>query len=456
MTNLNEVKYKYGFWAFIPLLVFLLLFLGSGIIYTLKGTDSAFNQVPILAALLIGMIVAFAMNPKAKMDDKIQAFSNGISESGVILMVLIFMSAGAFSSVSKAMGGVDSVVNLGIHFIPSQFLVPGIFIIGCFISISTGTSVGTVVTMAPIAQGIAEATGISPAIAMGAVLGGAMFGDNLSIISDTTIAATKGVGAEMKDKFRMNFKIAIPAAIAAIIVFTFVSAGATDSVQAGAFSVIKVIPYLAVLIAAVAGMNVLTVLICGVLMSSVIGLAYGSLTFASMMQGIGNGMIGMASVAFLSLFIRGIIGITEMNGGIEWLVGKLSLHIKSRRGAEYSIALLVSLLAFTLLDNTVAILTAAPIAKTVGDQYGIAPKRMASLLDIFSCVTLCLAPHTGMIILLSTTASVSPLSILHVAFYQMFLGIAAIITVQFELMKTPEEKAAIKAAKAKKRMEKEA
>ena len=215
--NNNQKSKKYGGLAFIPLVVFLALFLGSGIFFLIQGVEKPFGQIPLLSALLVALVIAFAMNKGVSLDEKISIFGKSASESGVMLMVVIFMLAGSFSSVSKAMGGVESVVNLGLSFIPTNFLVPGVFIIGCFISISTGTCVGTVVTMAPIAMGIAQASGINSAMAMGAVLGGAMFGDNLSVISDTTIAATRGVGAELKDKFRMNFKIALPAAVASII-----------------------------------------------------------------------------------------------------------------------------------------------------------------------------------------------------------------------------------------------
>lgn len=440
----NDTK-KYGFLAFLPLIVFLVLFLGSGLFYTFAtDVEKPFGQVPILASVLVGTVVAFAMNPKVSLNDKIDAFSKSVSDGGVLLMILIFMFAGAFSSVSRAMGGVDSVVNLGINLIPHSFLVPGIFIIGAFISVSTGTCVGTVVTMAPIAQGIAASAGITPALAMGAVLGGAMFGDNLSVISDTTIAATKGVGAEMKDKMRMNLTIAIPACIAAIIAFSFAGGSISDVSGTFEYSLIKVIPYICVIIFAFIGVNVLTVLICGVILSGIIGFITGSLDFATFMQAISNGMTGMSEVAFLSIFVRGIIGIVQLNGGIEWLVNTISNRVKTRKGAEYSVAILVAALAFTLLDNTVAILTAAPIAKTIGDQYNIAPKRLASLLDIFACVALCVAPHTSMIVLLSSTVGVSPINVLHYAFYQMFLAVAAIITIQFGLLRTKEEKEFIK------------
>ena len=433
---------NYGFWAFLPLLAFLGLFLGSGLFFTAVGSESPFGQVPILGALMVGVILAFLMNRSVSFDQKVAAFSSGIADGGVLMMVLIFACAGMFSTVSKAMGGVDSVVNLGLSIIPSSFLVPGIFVIGCLISISTGTCYGTIVALAPIAQGIIEATGINPGLAMGAVFGGAMFGDNLSVISDTTIAATRGVGAEMKDKFRMNFKIAIIAALAAVVLFAITGFGAAETVTAGEYSIIKVIPYLVVLVTAIAGMNVFMVLISGTALAAIIGFATSSLTFPGLMQAISGGVKGMVEVVFVTLFVRGIVGIVEMNGGIDWLVKTISNRIRSRKGAEYSIALLVGSLSFALLDNTVAILTAAPIAKEIGERHNIAPKRMASILDIFACVALCIAPHTGMITILSTTASISPFSILSHVYYQMCLGLVAILTIQFGMLRTREEKEA--------------
>lgn len=444
--NSTETKRGYGFWAFTPLLVFLIIFLGSGLMYTALGTEAPFKQVPVLGALMIGVTVAFFMNRKVSFDAKITAFSKGISDGGVIMMVLIFSFAGVFSTVAKTMGGVESVVNLGLSIIPANFLAPGIFIIGCLISLSTGTCFGTVVAMGPIAVGIVEATGMNTGIALAAVFGGAMFGDNLSVISDTTIAATRGVGAEMKDKFRMNFKIAIVAAIAAAIVFAIVGGAAQDTVGPYDYSLIKILPYVAVLVAAIAGMDVLLVLISGTILAAVIGFLTSSLTIPTLMQGIGNGVKDMSEAIFVALFVRGITGLIEMNGGITWLVDKISSRIRTRRGAEYAIASLTSLLSFSLLDNTVAILTVSPIAKNIGDQHAIAPKRMASILDIFACVALCVAPHSSMITMLSTMGGISPFEILSHVYYQMFLGIAAIITIQFGIMRTKAEKAADKAA----------
>ncbi|MHD0319327.1 Na+/H+ antiporter NhaC family protein [Fusobacterium sp. THCT1E2] len=440
-TKTEGEKKNYGGWAFIPLVVFLIIYLGGGMFFSARGVASPFNQLPRHAALLIGVIIAFAMNRKMKLDDKINIFTTTSGESGVMMMALIFLLAGAFAGVAKGMGGVDSVVNLGLTFVPKQFLVPGLFVISAFISTAMGTSTGTLVAVAPIALGISEKVGLNPAITLAAVLGGAMFGDNLSVISDTTIAATRGVGCEMKDKFRMNFLIAIPAAIATIIAFTIVG-GAGQIEGELSYNLIKVVPYLAVLIAAVAGINVFTVLIGGILFAGAVGFVTSSMTFVTFFQSVAKGMDGMMNVTIMAILIRGLIGLIKEYGGIEWLVQKLTGNIKTRKGAEYSIAVLVSVLVFCLVNNTIAIIIASPIAKQVGEKFKIAPKRTASLLDIFSCVILCLAPHAGGMLLITSMASVSPIEIISFSFYQVFLGICTIITIQFGLMKTKEEKEA--------------
>ncbi len=435
----NFEKKNYGGFAFIPLILFLVIYLGGGMYFSLKGVANPFNQLPRHAALLIGVMVAFFMNRSMKLDDKINIFTTTSGENGVMMMALIFLLAGSFAGVAKGMGGVDSVVNLGLTFVPKQFLIPGLFIISGFISISMGTSTGTLVAVAPIALGISEKIGLNPAITLAAVLGGAMFGDNLSVISDTTIAATKGLGCEMKDKFKMNFLIAIPASIATVIAFTLV--GEAGQIQGElSYNLIKVIPYIGVLIAAVAGVNVFLVLIAGTLFAGIIGFLTGSMTIVSFFQSISNGMNGMMNVTIMAILIRGLIGLIKEYGGVEWLVQKITGNIKTRKGAEYSSAVLVSLLVFCLVNNTIAIIIAAPIVKQIAEKFNIAPKRMASLLDIFSCVVLCLAPHAGGMLLITSMSSVSPIEIIGYSFYQVFLGICTIITIQFGLMRTKEEK----------------
>ena len=437
-------KSDYGFVAFVPLIIFLALYLGGGIIFTMIGRESPFSQVPRHAALLIGVIVAFFMDRSRKFDDKLEIFSTAAGDKGVLSMVMIFLLAGAFAGVAKEMGGVDSVVNLGLTFIPQKFIITGLFIISCFISTATGTSTGAITAMAPIAIGIAERTGALPQLALAASLGGAMFGDNLSVISDTTIAATKGVGAEMKDKFRMNLLIALPAAILAAVLYCVV--GTTGSVdQELNYNLLRVLPYIAVLVAAVAGINVYIVLIGGIFLAGLAGFGTGSMTPLTFIQSIASGMEGMFNVSIMALLIRGTIGLITEYGGIDRLVHGIVSRIKSRRSAEYSIAALVSILNFAVVNNTIAIIIAAPIAKQIGDDYHIAPKRTASLLDIFSCVVQVIAPHAGGMLMITSMVAISPIDVLTFSFYPVLLGIAAIITIQFGLMRTNEEKEAAKA-----------
>lgn len=448
-NKIQEGRKDYGFIAFIPLIIFLALYLGGGIIYTIKGVESPFSQIPRLGALLLGVIVALFMDRSRKFDVKLDIFSTAAGDKGVLSMVMIFMLAGAFAGVAKGMGGVDSVVNLGLSFIPSQFMVGGMFLISCFISIATGTSTGTITAMAPIAMGIAEKTGCLPQLALAAALGGAMFGDNLSVISDTTISATQGVGAEMKDKFRMNLLIALPAALLSLVVYCIIGTSGTLD-QDLSYNILRVVPYVAVLVTAIAGVDVYIVLIAGIFLSGIVGIVTGSMTFVTFIQCIYSGMSGMFDVSIMALMIRGMIGLITAYGGIDRLINAILSHVKSRRSAEYSIAALVALLDFCLVNNTIAIIIAAPFAKQIGEDYGIAPKRTASLLDIFSCAVQVIAPHAGGFMMITGLAACSPLGILKYSFYPFLLGLAALITIQFGLMRTPEEKEAAKAERLSK------
>lgn len=432
MDTLQGYKNKskdYKALAFFPLLVFLGLFLGGGILFTIQGIEQPFGQIPLLASIVFAIIVAFIMNKTLSFEDKFNVFCKTAANEGVMMMVLIFMLAESFSSVSRAMGGVESVVNLGLSIIPSRLIIPGVFLVACFISVSTGTMVGTVVTVIPIAVGIIEASSVNPAVAMAAVLSGSMFGDNMSVISDTTIAATRGVGAEMKDKFRMNVLIALPAVLIASVLFAIFGRTGEIPVETLEFNFIKILPYFGVLIASIMGANVVLVLISGILASGIIGMLVSSMSFIDFMQAIQQGLDNMAGIAVLSILVRGLIGLIEIYGGIDWLLNSLTSRINSKRGAEFSMAILVSAITFSVLDNTVAIITSAPLVKKIGDEYGVIPARMASLLDIFSCVTMSLVPHSGTIAMLSLAGGISPLDIGRYSFYQIFLGIFTILSI---------------------------
>ena len=430
---------NYGVLAFIPLIVFLLIYLGSGIIFTLMGVPDSFKQVPREFALVGGIVAVLFMGKDRTFDEKIDILAKSGGESGVILMSLIFLLAGAFSGVAKGMGGVDATVNLGLTFIPKQFIFAGVFIISSVIATAMGTSMGTISAIGPIALGVAEKAAVSPAIAIAAVIGGAMFGDNLSIISDTTIAATKGAGCEMRDKFKMNLLIALPAAIISIIVYCFVGAGG-ELTGEYPFEIIKVLPYVVVLITAIMGLNVVAVLMLVIAMCGVIGMFTGAFDFPGFAQAAAGGINGMASIIILAIMLRGITGVVKEYGGIDWLLDKLGSRVKTRRGAEYAIAALVGIIDVSMANNTIAILVSCPLAMTLAKKFNIAPKRIASLLDIFACSVQGIIPHGGQLLLAMGLTGLSPFAIIGKSYYLFLLAIAAIITIHFGLLKTTEEK----------------
>lgn len=441
MKEQQQPKKDFGAAAFLPLLVFLAIYLGAGIFFTCMGTEEPFKQIPRMAALVCGLIVALCLG-KDKLDYKVDIFAKNSGDSGIMIMVLIFLLAGAFSGSAKAMGGVDSTVNLGLSLVPLQFIFAGLFIISALIATAMGTSMGTIAAIGPIAIGVADKAGISPAIAIAAVLGGAMFGDNLSIISDTTIAATRGAGCKMNDKFKMNLLIAAPAAVISIIFYCFVGAGGTLEGEFQ-YNLIHILPYIVVLVAAIAGANVVVVLLTGTILSGVVGLATGSLTIVTYAQSIASGMSGMFELCIIAVFVRGLTGIVKEYGGIDWLIRQLNARIKSRKGAEYGISAMVALIDASLCNNTMAIIISAPLAKTIAKIYNIAPKRIASLLDIFSCVMQGIIPHGGQMLLCATLAGLSPLAILGSNFYIYLLAVTAIITIQFGLLRTKEERSGV-------------
>lgn len=438
-------KKKYGPAAFIPLLVFLALYVGCGLYFTSIGAEGAFKQFPRHVALLAGLGVALIMNRGMRLDAKIDIFCKNAGNSGVMLIGLIYLMAGGFQGAASAMGGVDSVVNLGLRFIPPAFLIPGVFLISCFISTAIGTSMGTIAAMAPIAIAVATKGNLNMAATCAAVIGGSYFGDNLSIISDTTISATQGVGAGMKEKFEMNLLIALPAAIVAMVCYGYVG-GSGGAIEGNLdFHVIRTIPYIVVLAAALLGFNVAGVLFAGIIVCGIIGLGTGAVGFFEYIQGIGNGMADMMSITIVAILISGLIGLVREYGGIDWLVNAITSGIRNRKGAEYGIGLLSGLLSAALVNNTIAIIMSAPIAKEIGGVYKIAPKRLASLLDIFACAFIALLPHDGGMLIVTGLSGASPIEVLKYSFYIFALIFAAVITIQFGLLRTKEEKAAAQA-----------
>ena len=427
------MKTKGNVTALLPLAVFLIVYAGTSII------AKDFYAVSVIVPFLISAIVALSMNKKRTFEDKLQDFCKGAGNSNVILMILIFVLAGAFAQVAKAMGAVDSTVNFGLSILPTSILVPGVFIIASFIALSVGTSMGTIVALVPIAVGISEKTGIAVAIVVGAVVSGAMFGDNLSMISDTTIAATRTQGCEMKDKFKMNFKIVLPAAIVTAIVFMILTKGISiQTLGEYEYSFIKILPYIVVLISALMGINVIFILIGGIVFAGAIGLLYGSFDIIGLFTNISAGIQGMSELIIISLLIAGTIELIKNNGGIEYILNKGMKNFKSKRGAELGIATLVSLVDICTANNTIAIVTVGPIAKDISDEFELEPRRVAGILDMFSCVFQGLIPYGAQLISASGLAMISPFAIIKYSVYPYLMGICALVSIYLYWRKRSE------------------
>lgn len=410
-------------WALLPLGVFLVLFVGSGII------TGDFYKLPVLVAIIIAAIVALAMNRKDSLNVKVERFAKGAGHPDIIIMVLIFILAGAFSQVAKGMGAVDSTVNLALSVLPQSLVVVGIFVIGAFISISMGTSMGTIAALGPIAVGISEQAHVSITLAIAAVVGGAMFGDNLSIISDTTIAAVRTQKTNMSDKLKVNFFIVLPAAIVTVILLLVMTLGNTSSVEIKDFSWFKILPYVGVLVAAIFGANVLSILTGGIVLAGVIGLADGSYTLSSLAKTVTEGIGGMSELIILSLLIGGMVELIRYNGGIQFLLNLLTRRIQTKKGGEFSIAGLVSLTNLATANNTISIITAGPLAKEISDKYSIDNRKSASLLDLFSCSVQGLIPYGAQMLLAAGFAKVSPIEIIPFTFYPMLTAVCGIIAI---------------------------
>lgn len=410
-----------------PLVLFLILFVGTGLI------TGNFDNMPLLVAFMISAAYALCLNKedeKLAFNKKIDIFMEGGGEPTIVLLVVIFLLAGAFYSVADAMGAVSSTVNLGLNILPKNALLPGIFVIGCIISFSMGTSMGTVTALAPIAIGISQQTGINVALALGTVIGGAMFGDNLSFVSDTTIAATRTQGVELKDKFKMNFFIVLPAVIVTVIILLFIPvSGATFEV--GEYSLVKILPYLSVIVSALIGINVMMVLVIGIGVGSIIGLIGGSFSLVELLGFIQRGMGWMQNLAIIAMIIGGIVELMKYYGGINYLLYNVTSRIKTKKGGEAGISALVSLIDIATANNTISIITAGPLAKDISKEYEIDPRRTASLLDIFSSAFQGILPYGGQLLVAAGLASITPVAIMPYTFYPMLLivfGIFSIVT----------------------------
>ncbi|PKH55655.1 sodium:proton antiporter [Shewanella sp. Choline-02u-19] len=427
-----------SFLALTPLFLFLTLFIGAGLYFQNQGVDFAFYQLPSVVAILPAIIFAIIIS-KQRLNQSIETFLAGIGHSNIIAMCMIYLLAGAFAAVAKATGGVDATVALGLSLVPSSLLLPGFFVIAAFIATAMGTSMGTIAAVAPIALGVANEAQIDLAIMAGAVISGALFGDNLSIISDTTIAATRTQGCEMKDKFKENLIFAIPAAIITLIVFTLVGQGQAD-VAAQEIDFIKVIPYLTILFLAVAGLNVFVVLTIGILLAGVTGLLtmdYGVIQFG---QDIYAGFGNMQEIFILSMLVGGLAALMQQQGGLSFVskqIEKLITRFSKAKGeascraSELGMAGIVAATNTCVANNTVSIVVTGDIAKDLAEKHGVTPKRAASILDIFSCIIQGLIPYGAQALLVASTFSLSPFEVVTHAWYCMILAVVAVLIVVF-------------------------
>ncbi len=431
---MSEPKKKANGLALLPFVIFIVIFLGAGLYYQAQGVEMAFYQFPSVAAMFIAVLIAFLMT-KGSIDERFALFSKGAANVDVLTMLMIFLLAGAFSTVAGEMGGRDATINLGLSIIPVHFLAAGVFIISAFMGTATGTSMGTISAIVPIAVGVADKGGLSIPLFLGACVGGAMFGDNLSMISDTTIAATRSQGCEMKDKFRVNFLIALPAALATIVLLLIFGRPETVTDLGNLeYSIIKVIPYILVLVLALSGLNVFLCLTIGIFSAGIVGLLTASMTLSTFAQAIYNGFISMNETFFLSLFCGGMAEMVTHNGGIEWLVQTLGKMMKGNKSSQIGIAALVSLADCAVANNTIAIILSGPMAKKMAKAHKVDPRRTASLLDVFSCVFQGIIPYGAQLLSASSLTAaygvaISTVEIIPNIWYCWILAVVAVASI---------------------------
>lgn len=426
--------------ALLPILVFLVIFLGAGILF------NDFYAMPAIVAFLIALLVAFFQNKGLSFDQKINLIAKGVGDDNIITMCLIFLAAGGFSGAVTAAGGASSTVNLGLSIMPAGVAVVGLFVIGCFISVSMGTSMGTIGALAPIAVEISQKTGFSMAICIGAVMCGAMFGDNLSMISDTTIAAVKTQGCEMRDKFKENFLIVLPAAIITIIIFFFLTRNGNFQMDMDLpYNIFQVLPYVLVLVGALIGINVFIVLISGTVLSLVVGVATGTIEIGKIFNVIASGADGsggitaMYDITVISIIVACIVSLVKEMGGIQFILDFIKKRIKGKKGGELGIASLALLVDMCTANNTVAIVMAGPIAKEISEEFDISPKRSASLLDMFTSVGQGLIPYGAQLLLAASSTGLTPFQIIPYCFYPILMAVSGIVFILFIKNKSPKK-----------------
>ena len=418
-----------GLMAVSPLLVFLLVYLLSSV------AAGDFYKVPITAAFLIASVYAVAIGPVrgGNLPDRVAAFSKGAGERNVLLMLWIFILAGAFAGSAKAIGAVDATVGITLRLLPGKMLLAGLFLAACFISMAVGTSVGTIVALVPIAAGIASQTAAEPALLVGIIVGGAFFGDNLSFISDTTIAATKTQGCAMADKFKANLWIALPAALAVTVLYLFLGRDGGAPVAAEAVKPLLILPYLLVIVLAVCGMDVLAVLVTGTVANALIGILGGSVGWIGFMKACGDGIASMGELIIVTMLAGGLLELIRQDGGLEWMIRGLTRSITGKRGAELSIAALVSLVNVCTANNTIAIITSGALAKEITERFGLDPRKTASILDTFSCLVQGILPYGAQMLMASGLAGIAATAIIPHLYYPFALGAVALLAILLRL-----------------------
>lgn len=423
MTN------KKGLLALSPLILLIAmiaLFTGYSAEESHKDTS-----LSLTVAFIISSIYAVAISGGMPIRKRIDTYSRGAGANNLMLMLWIYVLAGAFAASAKAMGAVDATVNLALSLLPASMILPGLFLAACFISLSIGTSVGTIVALVPIAVGLAHSVDANLALTVAIIVGGAYFGDNLSFISDTTVVATQTQGCQMSDKFRVNALIVIPAAIIILIIYGILGAGTKVPTHIDAVQYMKVLPYIVVLVTAIAGMNVMAVLTLGSILCGIIGIIDGGYDIFGWFSAMGNGVIGMGELIIIAMMAGGMLEIIRENGGIDFIISKITAHVNSKRGAELSIAALVSMVNICTANNTVAILTVGNISKKIGDKFGVDNRKAASILDTFSCTIQGLIPYGVQMLLAAGLSGLSPLDIIPYLYYPMAIGLAALFAILF-------------------------
>ena len=413
-----------GFLALSPIVVFLVVYLVSSL---LAGD---FYKVPVSSAFLLASVYAVAITP-GKLNYRINVFSESAGHWNIMLMVWIFMLAGAFAGSAKEIGSIEATVNFTLNIIPARFLLAGLFLTACFVSLAIGTSVGTIVALVPIASGIAEETGVSQAMMTALVVGGSFFGDNLSFISDTTIAATRAVGCAMSDKFRANFMIVLPAVLVVAGYYVFKGLSIQTASDVHPIEWLKLLPYLSVILLALFGVDVTLVLVIGILLNAVVGFGTDALDWFSLLGSVGNGIVGMGDLIIVTLLAGGMLGIIRYNGGLEYITRGIANHVHGRRGAELGIGILTSLANLCTANNTIAIITVGGIVNDISDKFDIPKRRAASLMDIFSCFVQGVIPYGAQLLMAAGLTGLATTQIIPYLYYPFAAGICVILSILF-------------------------